>query len=180
MQAITSTILELASSPTPLVIPLITGDYKMKRRKSTLSSVVVLAVAVLIIGCATKPYLSTDDEPLYGTWVNEEYEGYIEGSMFIYYPDGKGLSYGRKTDPEPRWEWRLTIEDKWTDQEGNINYKVFAKLGDRPYQESLADPMRISIKVNPSGDVMEFVAYEGTKYIEVRPSDPRYMILYRQ
>ncbi len=117
---------------------------------------------------------------MYGTWLNEEYEETTEGSMRIFYPDGKVMHYGKKSDPEPRWECRFTIEEKWTDQEGNICYKVLSKCGSPPYNESLASSIRISIKIHPSGDVMESVAYQGTYYQEIRPDDLRYKIHYRQ
>ena len=153
----------------------------MKSRKSILSSVVVLMVAVLVVSCATKTHVPTEDEPLYGTWLNEEYEESTdEGSMRIFYPDGKVMHYGKKSDPEPRWECRFTIEEKWTDQEGNICYKVLSKCGSPPYNESRASSFRMSIKIHPSGDVMESVAYAGTYYQEIRPDDLRYKIHYRQ
>lgn len=146
----------------------------MKERKSLLSSVVVLMVAVLIVGGGQKPYVPTEDEPLFGTWVNEE------GSMHVYYSDGKGLGYQRKSDPEPRWEFRFTIEEKWTDEEGNIFYKVLAKWSRPPYDESHASTWLDSIKIQPSGDVMESVGYQGTHYSEINPKDPRYTIRYKE
>ena len=146
----------------------------MKKRKSILGSVVVLMVAVLIVSCATKPYVPTEDEPLYGTWVNEE------GGMTIYYPDGTGKSYAKKSDPEPLRECRFIIEEKWTDREGNIYYHVLAKWSLRPYDESRTGKWYVSIKIQPSGNIMESVGYQGTQYEEIRPGDPRYTIRYRQ
>jgi len=100
--------------------------------------------------------------------------------MHIYYPDGKGMGYRKATDSEPRNECRFTIEEGWTDKEGNIYYKVLEKWSRRPYDESRARTYYTAIKIQPSGNVMETVAYEGTHYEEIRPSDPRHTIHYRK
>ena len=155
----------------------------MKNRKLILDCAFILLAAVLLASCATSHPrgLARVEEPLYGTWLNEEYEENTdEGSMRIFYPDGKVMHYVKKSDPEPRWECRFTIEEKWTDQEGNVCYKVLSKCGSPPYNESRARSFRISIKIHPSGDVMESVAYAGTYYQEIRPDDLRYKIHYRQ
>ena len=110
----------------------------MDTRKLILCCVGVIAALLLFSSCATKPYVPTEDEPLYGTWANEEYNEESDAGMYIYYPAGRGLSYGKTTDPEPRYECRFTIEEKWTDKEGNIYYRFLAKWARTPYDESLA------------------------------------------
>jgi hypothetical protein len=153
----------------------------MKSREYFIRSVVLVVIAVLIVCCAKKPYRPKKDEPLYGVWVNENYNELSENAKYIYNPDGKGLGYEKTTDPEPKKISRFTIEEKWTDKEGNIYYKVLAKWTRPPYEELYATLWYVSVKIHPSGDVMEVVASKDKYYEEIKPDVTGwYMIHYRQ
>lgn len=133
------------------------------------------------MSCGTKPYRPKKDEPLYGVWVNEDYNEVSEFAKYIYYPDGKGLSYGKTTDQEPQYECRFTIQEKWTDNEGIIYYKVLMKWASPPYQKLYATPWYVSVKIHPSGDVTEIIASRDKFYEEIKPGDDYwYLIHYRQ
>jgi hypothetical protein len=72
---------------------------------------------ILLASCATSPpELARVEEPLYGTWVNEEYGA---AHRFVYIPDGTMLIYNRGAK-EPYRESRFSIKEKWTDEIGNI------------------------------------------------------------
>jgi hypothetical protein len=154
----------------------------MKSLKTTLMRTVILVAMVLIASCATRPYVPTEDETLYGIWVNEEYnEDNTTNAMYIYYGDGRGKSYKKTTDPEPRSECRFTIEEKWTDKEGNTYYRILAKWANPPYEELYATPWYLLVKIHVSGDVMETVASRDKYHEEITQSNLYwYMIHHRQ
>ena len=142
------------------------------------SGAVFVAALLIFTNCATKPHVAKGDEPLYGTWANEEY-GF--GGVYVYRPDGTGLGYSKTTDPEPQWECRFVIETKSTDEEGNIYYHVLEKWTSRPYYEDVAVRWYLSIKIVPSGDVMESIASRSSYVDEITPGAPYwYRIHYRQ
>jgi len=131
--------------------------------------ILILVLAVLIIagGCATKKRMVKDSEELYGTWINEEYKGSTPPfGKYVFNPDGT-YEYFRK-EPAP-WEkdveileggWIIgnygtyTIEDKWTDSDGNVWYKVEAdELGYEEHPYSLY----YLVKISDSNRVLEWM-----------------------
>ena len=91
-------------------------------------------------------------EPLVGVWLNQE-PG--RGSKNIFTPDGKVLYYYNAANEEPDLEARYTIEEKWTDEEGYVYYKVLEYWSDYPYNESEAAEWYKLYKIHSSGDVFE-------------------------
>ena len=119
-----------------------------------------------------------EDEPLYGTWANEERIGL---GKYTYSPDGTSLFYRSGRDSEPFLEAHYTIEEKWTDEEGNIYYKIKSNTSSIPYDESSAVPWYSLNKIDPPGDGLEFVASRNTYPEEIRSGTGyMYKILYRQ
>jgi hypothetical protein len=147
----------------------------MKTRQLLPNWILILAGSLLIMSCATTP--SAEDEPLYGTWANEQDP---QAGKYVHSPDGTGFWYREATDDEPAMESRFTIEEKSTDEDGNTHYKVLAKWDEIPYDESLAVPWYVVIMIDPSGDVMESVASEVSYPARVNRNDPWYRIHYRQ
>jgi len=91
--------------------------------------VLIIAVSVIFGGCATgrKAYIEQEDEELYGTWVNPEYNDTAAGQpgkMVI--KNGTYEIFGLTNIS--RWLIRgeYSITDKWKDSEGNVwyNYMV--------------------------------------------------------
>jgi hypothetical protein len=149
----------------------------MKNRELILNCSLILLAAVLLASCATSHPrgLARVEDPLYGTWVNEE----IVGSKVVYNPDGKGLVYNRGAT-EPFEEHRFSIEEKWTDEIGNTYYKVLAKRSSYPYNESKASKWYILHRINAAGDTLESVSSPSEYPTEVSKLGGKYFIRYRQ
>ena len=143
--------------------------------------ILVVVVPVLFAGGSKK-------EELYGTWINEDYKGSTPPfGKNVFNPDGT-FKFFRK-EPAP-WEkdvevleggWisgdfgTYTIEDEWTDSNGNVWYKVEAVIG------GLAK-FNLLMKISDSNRVLEYMV-DGVDYREeIDPTDVpyHYRILYRQ
>ena len=150
-------------------------------------SILILVLAVLIVAgsCATgkKAYVATEDEELYGIWLNPEYDdtaGGQPGRMVIKNGTYEIFALTNIT----RWliQGEYTITNKWTDSEGNVwyNYMV-TKLW---YQTGVTrtDPLYGLAKISNSGKTLER-AYSGIEYPqELNPEALEfiYQIHYRQ
>jgi hypothetical protein len=80
-------------------------------------------VSILALGCQTtpKPAVVGADDPLFGTWINEEYDK-SDRSMTaraVVSPDGRELNYEHIADTVPAFENQLRIEETWIDASGN-------------------------------------------------------------
>ena len=108
--------------------------------------VCLLLLALFLLTCCEEK----DDEPLYGTWANVQYGSF---GQYVYNPDGTALSYTKAGDIEPRTQCQCTIEEKWTDGEGNTYYKVLEYWDAFPYDELDGSEWYFIHRINPSGDV---------------------------
>ncbi len=148
----------------------------MKTKRLLVNWVLFLTGLLLLVSCTTTP--PVEDEPYYGTWANEERIGW---GKYVNSPDGKGLFYRSATDSEPMMEARYTIEEKWTGEDGYVYYKVASMASSIPYDESSAAPWYSLNRIDPSGDVLEFVASQNTYPGEIKSgAGYMYKILYRQ
>ena len=152
----------------------------MKTRNLILSVILIFAVLVLLISCATgkKAYVAKENEEIYGTWVNTEY-GTMEALFSqkrITNPDGTWEEYGGMADIAYR-TLKYTIIDKWTDSEGNIWYKLITEYGGKAYG---AKPFYELHKISNSGLTWEFVSSTEAYPTEIDPDHPMYFIYYRQ
>jgi hypothetical protein len=116
----------------------------------------LLAALVVVVATAPTPLLAADktyqfrlpeyNEPIYGTWTNEQYSGenYLWAQKWTYLSWGLGKEYAKADDPEPLYEWNYIMVEKRTDTQGNIWYKVFNQWsGAKDY-----DLIRISKDLN--------------------------------
>lgn len=117
-----------------------------KARFLSICSIVCLLLLVLFLLTCCEEI----DEPLYGIWVNEEYGSF---GQYVYNPDGTALSYAKVGDIDPRAQCQCTIEEKWTDGEGNTYYKVLENWDAFPYDELDGSEWYFIHRINPSGDV---------------------------
>jgi hypothetical protein len=134
----------------------------------TLICILILVLSVLIIAgsCATgkKAYVAQENEELYGTWVNPEYDDTTAGQPGRVVIKNGTYEIFALTDIS-RWLIRgeYTITDKWADSEGNVwyNYMV-TKLW---YQTGATrtDPLYGLAKISNSGKTLER-AYSGIDY----------------
>ena len=91
----------------------------MKNGRLFLNWILLLSGLLLLISCTTTS--SVDEEPLVGTWIIQQPE---DGGKSIFTSDGKIFYYLGAADEEPYMEARYTIEEKWTDDEDYLYYKV--------------------------------------------------------
>ena len=158
----------------------------MKTR--ALVSILILALAVVIIAgsCATekKAYVAKENEELYGTWINEDYNnttGIIRHyAKEIRNPDGTFALYLNEFDTKPYMIGKSIITDSWTDSEGNIWFKEEYYIG-AYFEGKKVSEYRLT-KISNSGRTLEGVdnaAIAGYP-TEIDPTNSWYHILYRQ
>jgi hypothetical protein len=164
----------------------------MKTRTYVSIMIFVLALLIIAGSCAPKKRIIIDlveviPEELYGTWINEEYKGSTPPfGKDVYNPDGTFEWY--RTEPSP-WEtdveileggWirgtygTYTIEDKWTDSDGNVWYKVEVV--------EVITSFYMLMKISDSNRVLEYMVGRVDYLTEIDPNDVqyRYRIYYRQ
>ena len=71
-----------------------------------------------------KAYVAKENEELYGTWVNEDYNGSRRYAKFEFKADGTFTAYLKTTDEIPYMEGTYIITDKWTESSRDICYKM--------------------------------------------------------
>ena len=156
----------------------------MKTR--TYVSILILVLAVLIIAgsCATgkKAYVMQEDEELFGTWINPDYdEKMVQPVKLIYEPDGVSRGFETANTTEETVTAKFTITDKWIDAEGIIWYKWIRTDISGPVLKTHSDYYYLG-KISDSGRVFEF-SFSGNDYPpEVNPDSLKYnyLIYYRQ
>jgi hypothetical protein len=117
-------------------------------------------------------YFATDDEPLYGTWINSKYQ-IRPPQKTIYNPDGTGGSASKIDAEKLKWRFRYLITGRWTDDDGNIMYKSHW-VGD--WKAQGYELFRIS----NSGNTLEYV-FHSEKYPEkIDPEHRSYRIYTRK
>ena len=146
-------------------------------RKFVSLLILILAVMVIAGSGATEKKRVKKSEELLGTWVNEDYESRaIATATLVYQPDGTFEQYTDVLRTLLEVDGTFTIEDKWTDSEKNLVYKVkwSYKIGTQEIIE-----FRL-IKISDSGNTYEEV-FDQRKYpTEIDPIDGTYRIRYRQ
>ena len=159
------------------------GGSKMKPK--TLSSILLLIIAVSVIigGCATgkKAYVATKDEELYGTWINPEYDQKNIMAKWILKPDGTFDAYSKSTSNRVFEVGTFTIADKWTDSEGNIYYKYSKSSME---YGSIENPYTyyFLVKIHATLDIAEELWSSVDYPTEFDPDNLRYnyWVFYRQ
>ena len=86
-----------------------------------------MAVLIIISSCVTqkKAYVPKENEELYGTWINPDYNYSVNASAkFIVYSNGKMEMYSVDTYTTPKKQAEFAITNKWKDTQGNIWYTI--------------------------------------------------------
>ena len=119
------------------------------------------------VTCATRPFVPTAEEPLYGAWVNEEYESLglvrreCKDAKYVFAPEGKLFVYNMISALQPTLEGRLTFSEKWTDSRGYVYYKAEYTSRWYPYDEHPDFIPKchwyVLCRINATGDVLESV-----------------------
>ena len=84
----------------------------------------VILVVFVSNAIAGEYYYATDNEPLYGTWINDKYEDISPPQKIVFNPDGTGgfanKGFASKVDAEKlQRKFRYLITGKWEDDDGN-------------------------------------------------------------
>ena len=152
-----------------------------------LVSIMILVVVVLIIGgsCATgkKAYVAQDDEELYGTWVNPEYENskVYTAPKIVVKPDGTFDEYALINSDRVVSVLEYTITDKWTDSEGNTWYKLLEIHTDSKVIQN-PDTYYVLSRIDKTGNIWEMLWASIDYPAEFEPDNVlyNYRIRYRQ
>ncbi len=139
----------------------------MKTRTLISVLILIMAVFVLLAGGSKK-------EEYYGTWVNTDYNTTYHNAKVIHNHDGTLIKYMSTSDTEPYKTATFTIEDKWTDSEGNIWYKILYTE-----TEQIISNFELA-KISDNGTTLELDFYIIDYPTEIDPNDGEYRIYYRQ
>jgi len=127
-------------------------------------------------------YIPTQDEEIYGTWTNDRTYNLIGFQKTIISADG-WKNYPNISDRAPWEEGTSQIDSKWTDDEGNIWYKIFGVANGGHVKGAKFQNLT---KLSKSATVLEVVArptvaeFDSTNYpARIDPGDPNYAIYYR-
>ena len=121
---------------------------------------ICLACAILVLALTAQAKPAAADEPLFGTWVNEEFGTGKGPQKSVFFSDGRILDYMMIADKEPHYESKFWIEDQSRDQEGNSWYKLRVKTWYYGYpqtKENIFGDGYSLVKVNASGTTIESV-----------------------
>jgi hypothetical protein len=156
------------------------GGKKMVTRILMIGMVLLLSVAVFPTSYAKDRefFVPSDNEEIYGTWVNTGYSGELTWAQkYIHYTWGYCEYYSEMESKNPLigWDCTSTLVDKWTDAEGNIWYKEFERyqMGDRWYQ---------LVKISNNGTTLEFTWNKRDFPVaaDLTQDSATYRIYYRQ
>jgi hypothetical protein len=148
--------------------------------KERIGRVLCLCLLAALFAAAAQLSALEPDDPLLGTWVNAQYEGNAASSAkFILFPDGRELDYDRLTSPEPEYEGWVTVDETWTDEEGNHWYKTHGSFDAYPYKEPKYNFFSL-LKVDSSGTTLEGTGSEVDYPEEIGPIGGAYSTYRRQ
>ena len=154
----------------------------MKTRTLVSIKILILVVLVVTMSYVTdrKGSSASENEVLYGTWINEEYEGGGNAKLIIH-ADGTQKWYLDIEDTREQWTEKCSITETWNDTDGTIWYKI--KVSEAGSGAIVQDyESYYTMKISHSGKVLEF-SWSSTNFPPVvEPDNLRYnyAIFYRQ
>jgi hypothetical protein len=111
-------------------------------------------------------YFAGDNEELYGTWINMDYDSNIPSQKVVFNSDGTGGG-SSSVDFDLSWKIRYLLTGKWTDSEGNIMYKSHWVGTGRSQGFSL-------LKISNSGTTLEYTYLKNEYPEEIDPKHTHY------
>jgi hypothetical protein len=120
-------------------------------------------------------YVPSDNEVLYGTWINTTYTGPAYRQKVVMFDWGYWEEYAKVTDTF-FVNGTYTIVDKWTDSESNVWYTEYIRMRNGMY------PLFEIDKISKSGTVWEYVfGYDDFPTADnMHSKNPYYRIRYRE
>jgi hypothetical protein len=120
----------------------------MKFFSNLLLSLILVAFSGTVLA-GENVYKATDNEELFGKWINMDYRDEMHAQMINFKLGEYGL-YSSANDSEPMWTAEYRISQKRTDAKGNIWYEYRWKAGAMGSGFSL-------LKISESGKTIEYI-----------------------
>ncbi len=140
-------------------------------------------LAVLAASGENRAVTVGPDDPLFGTWINKEYEGgkYHLAARAVIFPEGKEWDFFRMSEASPTYESRFTIVEAWIDEEGSHWYKT-EEIGDFCPWPTKGPQLKLFglTRINATGTIMEGVSRGSGQPDEISELEGAYCIYYRQ
>ena len=156
------------------------GGKKMMTRILMIGMVLLLSVAVLPASYAKDKefYVPSQDEEIYGTWINTEYSGDLSYEQkYVQYSWGYFESYSKVGSKSPVNvnTGTSTLVDKWTDAGGNIWYKEYVRF------QGFGACYQI-VKISDDGNTQEYMwaSVDFPVEADLNPDRATYRIYYRE
>jgi hypothetical protein len=154
----------------------------MKRKLLFMGFFICLTGLAAIPSDADQQYrfmLPSYAEPIYGTWINENYAGQSSESAqkTIYYKWGYGEVFKKASDANLTGKFTFILVEKWTGSDGSIWYKEFDLMsyGVRYYCLTRISKDGKTLETITSIGVMEFPSES-----DLNPKRDAYRIFYRR
>jgi len=152
----------------------------MKSRMLITNVILILAIFIFMGNYAIgkDDYVLTENEEIYGTWVNTNYPKSNTKSWFpqkiIIKPGPTYEYYSSRLDLVPGSISTFTLTAKWIDSEGNVWYRMIWKW------KGEGNPRYETGKINNLGQTWEFINSYDDYPTEIDLNHPEYHIYYRQ
>ena len=139
-----------------------------------------LAPVLAVFGRAQSLALPRND-PLFGTWVNAEYDASerFTFAKFVIWLDGHEYDYRHIAETEPVQECWNTLEKAWVDAAGWHQYEIKVISWNYPRGGAKKEIFKRT-RISPDGGMRECVSAQYGYPEEVTPLGPCYGIAYRQ
>jgi hypothetical protein len=153
----------------------------MKTRMLLLRALMILLSLIPFVVNAQDKYVPKENEELYGTWTNEQNFGDNYHPRKVVVTVDEYTVYFNVSDSVPLFAWSFSIDEKWTDSEGNIWYKILG-IGVGTFKGYKSQEL---YKLSKSNTVMERAYVEVGKFdptnypTKIDPQQEYYRILYR-
>jgi hypothetical protein len=135
---------------------------------------------ILAVTCATQSKALKPDDPLVGTWINEDYDKLEKGwiAKAVVSSDLRELDYTHIADAQPMQECRHVLEEMWVDAEGNHWYKLRTTMWAYPSGAGKVEGYSLT-RINSAGTIFEGVFAQYGYPPTVDPLGPSYGIMYQ-
>jgi len=138
-------------------------------------------ISIVAGSCATRPVAIKPDDPLFGTWVNDQHNktGSIWFAKKVFFPNGRELGFDYIADTEPSREYRISIEKAWIDAKGSHWYQIH-HLGWQYINNELKVESFDLVRINTQGTILEQAIGRFDYPDELSPTDIDYVVYYKK
>ena len=97
----------------------------MKTGKNKTSFILLTFLLIIIfVSCASgkSAYIARENEEIYGSWINNEYNGTDVPAKLVYHTEGTRAWYMTEFSTKIAYSDTYRIKEKWTDDKGIVWY----------------------------------------------------------